>query len=133
MKRVLELDSNHADALNYVGYTYAEQGIKLDQALEMIQKALTLKPNNAYIIDSLGWVYYQKQMYDKALEYLEKAASLAPNDPTIAEHVGDTHLKLKNFKKSIDMYNKALALDHLEKEKIKEKIKEAERMLKKNK
>ena len=67
MKRVLDLDPDHADALNYVGYTYAESGVHLDEALQMIQRALKIKPNNGYYIDSLGWVYFQQGNYDNAL------------------------------------------------------------------
>ena len=65
MKRILSLDPNNADSLNYIGYTYAERGINLDEALDLIQKALKIKPNSGYIIDSLGWVYYKKKDHDE--------------------------------------------------------------------
>jgi tetratricopeptide (TPR) repeat protein len=88
----------------------------------MIQKALEVKPDSGYIIDSLGWVYFQKGLYEEALKYLEKAASLVPNDPTILEHLGDVYLKKGMYAKSLEMYEKALTFDHPEENKIKEKI-----------
>ena len=78
MSTIIEINPNHADALNYIGYTYAEQGIRLDEAMSLIEKALKIKPDSGYIIDSLGWVYFQKGMYDEALKYLEQAASHCP-------------------------------------------------------
>ncbi|MFH0844041.1 MAG: tetratricopeptide repeat protein [Pseudomonadota bacterium] len=129
MRKVIEIDSNHADALNYIGYTYAEQGIRLDEALELIKTALKIKPESGYIIDSLGWVYYQKGLYDEALSSLEKAISLIPNDPTITEHLGDVYLSKKKYQKALEMYQKALSLNHPQKEKIEEKIKEVKRLL----
>ncbi|MFH1490579.1 MAG: tetratricopeptide repeat protein, partial [Pseudomonadota bacterium] len=133
MKKVLEIDPDYSDALNYIGYTYAEQGVRLEEALDLIQKALKLKPDSGYIIDSLGWVYFQKGLYDKALEALEKAVGLTPKDPTIAEHLGDVYLKKKAYQKSLEMYRKALALSHPEPEKIEKKIGEVKEVLKKEK
>jgi len=128
MRRILEINPKHADALNYIGYTFADQGIKLDEAMDLIQKALKIKPESGYIIDSLGWVYFQKGLYDKALHYLEKASKLTP-DPTIHEHLGDVYLKEKKYKKAVDNYQKALSKNHPEQEKIKEKILEVKKCL----
>ena len=85
MRQLIQIDPNNADALNFVGYTYAERGENLDEAEALIIKALEITPNKGYILDSLGWVYYQKGQYDKALEYLNRAAALEPDDPTIME------------------------------------------------
>lgn len=130
MKRVLEIDPNHADALNYIGYSYAERGIRLNEAKVLIEKALKIKPDSGYIVDSLGWVYYQKGLYDKALDSLEKAVSLTPNDPAITEHLGDVYFKKREYRKALEMYQKALALKHPQEEKIKEKIDEVKKLLK---
>ncbi len=131
MKKIIELDPNHADALNYIGYSYAERGTNLSDALEMIQKAIKIKPDNGYYIDSLGWVYYQQGNYDNALISLQKAFSLVPGgDPTIAEHLGDVYLKINKYEKSIEMYEKALSLNHQSSEKILKKIEEVKRLLK---
>jgi tetratricopeptide (TPR) repeat protein len=127
MKEILKIDSNNAEALNYIAYTYAEAGINLDEAMAMLQKALKIKPENGYIVDSLGWVYYQKGLFDKALEYLNKAANLTPDDPTINEHLGDVYVKMKMYAEGLERYKKALALHHPHEEEIKEKI----RLLKK--
>jgi tetratricopeptide (TPR) repeat protein len=130
MRRVLELDPDNADAMNYIGYTYAEQGINLDEALTLIQKAISSKPDNGYYIDSLGWVYFQQEKYDLALESLEKAFSLIEGgDPTIAEHLGDAHMKLGNYILSLEMYQKALMLRHQDPESINRKIEEVRKNL----
>jgi len=131
MQRILEIDPNNADALNYIGYTYAEQGIKLDEAMELIQKALSIKPNSGYIIDSLGWVYYQKGDYDTAIQYLEKAAGLTGDDPTINEHLGDAYLKKQQYEKALTLYEKALSLKHPQEDRLREKITELQELLKK--
>jgi len=129
MRRILDINPDHADALNYIGYTFADQGIKLDEAMDLVQKALKIKPESGYIMDSLGWVYFQKGLYDKALHYLEKASKLTP-DPTIHEHLGDVYLKKEKPEKALDNYQKALSKNHPEQEKIKKKILEIKKLLK---
>jgi tetratricopeptide (TPR) repeat protein len=129
MKKVLEIDPNQAEALNYIGYSYAEEGIKLDEALDMIQKALRLKPDSGFIIDSLGWVYFRKGLYDDALSSLQKAFSLKSDDPTIAEHLGDVYFKKNEYQQSLEMYQKALSLKHDETDKLIDKIKEVKKFL----
>ena len=76
---------------------WAEKGIKLDEAELMIKKALSKKPNDGAIIDSLGWVYYKKGNYQLALAELLKANELVPDDPTIAEHIGDTYISAEGI------------------------------------
>ena len=129
MRRILDIDPENADALNYIGYTYAEQGIKLNEAMDMIQKAVQLKPNNGYILDSLGWVYYQKGLYNEALEYLERAIHFTPDDPTINEHLGDVHFKRMDYRKSLELYQRALSLDHPNQEKMEEKVERVKELL----
>jgi tetratricopeptide (TPR) repeat protein len=122
MQKIIQFDPDHADALNFIGYTYAEQGVKLDTALNMIKKALEFKPESGYILDSLGWVYFQKGMYNDAVYYLEKASGLTPDDPTIAEHLGDAYLGKKEYVKARRFYKKALLLNPVNAEKLKKKI-----------
>ena len=98
--------------------------------MDLIRNALKIRPDSGYIIDSLGWVFFQKGLYDKALTSLEKAFSIIPDDPTITEHLGDVYFKKKEYKKSLDMYQKALSLKHLDADKIREKIKEVKKLLK---
>lgn len=127
MKKVIQLDPKHANALNYLGYTYADLGQNLEEAEHLIQRALAEKPNDGYITDSLGWVYYQKGLFDKALKYIQKAVDLVPDDPTILEHLGDVYLKLNNHGKAAEFYKRSL--EHLKGDTsaIEKKIKEASR------
>ena len=130
MRRILDIDPNHADSLNYIGYTYAEQGIKLDEAMDLIKRALKINPDSGYIIDSLGWVYFQKGQYDEAILHLKKSAELTPDDPTINEHLGDAYFKKNEYEKALKYFNRALSLEHPNAEKLKQKITELERLLK---
>jgi len=129
MRKILEINPDHADSLNYIGYTYAEEGINLDEAMDLILKALKIKPNSGFIIDSLGWVYYQKGLYDEATESLEKAFSLISDDPTIAEHLGDVYLKKSQYERSLEMYQKALILDTQYTDRILKKIEDVKKFL----
>lgn len=124
MKKVLEINAKHADALNFIGYSWADRGINLEKAYDYIKKALEIKPNSGYILDSLGWVYFRLEKYDKALVELEKAYSLIPQDPYISDHLGDTYKALNNKEKALYYYNKALELASDEKilQSIRQKI-----------
>lgn len=122
MQNIIEKNPNHAEALNYVGYTWAEQGIRLDEAEVLIRKALEIKPDSAFIIDSLAWVYYQKGDYVNALDLLKKAVTFFPEDPVILEHFGDAYYRNGNKKEAVAAYRSALDFDHPEREKIVDKI-----------
>jgi tetratricopeptide (TPR) repeat protein len=128
MKKVIEIDPENAEALNYLGYTYAEKGIKLDEADKLISKALELKPDDGYITDSLGWVYYQRGAYAKASELLQKAAKMTSYDPIITEHLGDSYTKENRLKQALSVYKKALGklTDNEQKIKLEKKIKALE-------
>lgn len=108
MKKAIELNPDNAAALNYLGYTYADLGVELDRAEELIVRALEIAPNDGYYIDSLGWVYYQKGDYPRAIEQLEKAVGLAVDDPVIIEHLGDAYLKVGENEKALRSYRDAL-------------------------
>ncbi|MGM0609016.1 MAG: tetratricopeptide repeat protein [Candidatus Muiribacteriota bacterium] len=123
MKNALDLKPDNADTLNYLGYTYADMGINLDQAEEMILKALALKENDGYITDSLGWVYFKQGKIDKALKHLLKAAKLVNDDPIIYEHLGDVYKHKDDLKKALENYKKALKINP-ENQTVKEKIEE---------
>ncbi len=85
----LQLDPEQPDVLNYLGYSWLEKGRNLDRASQMIQKALTQRPTDGFIVDSLGWVYFRTGMYEKAVAQLERAIELTPEDATINSHLGD--------------------------------------------
>lgn len=110
MKQILQLDPNDAQALNYLGYTYAEMGINLEEALKYVKQAVAIRPNDAFILDSLGWTYYKLKRYDEASKALEQAISLVNDDPTIVEHLGDVYAARRAVKKALQQYQRALEL-----------------------
>ncbi len=87
--RALELRPEHPYVLNYLGYSWADQGKNLDEALDMIERAVRQRPTDGFIVDSLGWVYYRIGDFEKAVSYLERAVELRPGDPVINDHLGD--------------------------------------------
>ncbi|MEQ9144148.1 MAG: tetratricopeptide repeat protein [Parvibaculaceae bacterium] len=89
LKLALELSDEHPLVLNYLGYSWVEQKANLSEAMAMIRKAVQLRPNDGYIVDSLGWAYYRLGDYEQAVEHLERAVQLQPDDPTINDHLGD--------------------------------------------
>ena len=110
MQNILKIDPEHADALNFIGYSYAERNINLEEAEKLIIKALQLKPDSGYIIDSLGWVHFKQNKLDSALTHLKKAMELLPDDYNIVEHLGDVYHKMSNIKKAREMYKRAIQL-----------------------
>ncbi len=126
MDEVLKVEPDNASALNFMGYTWADQGVNLDKALEYIQRAVTLRPEDGYIRDSLGWVFFKMGNVDRARQELEAALTLAPEDPTLNEHLGDALRALGEVEKARGQYERALTLLNEEeaKEKVRKKIKE---------
>jgi tetratricopeptide (TPR) repeat protein len=125
MRKVLKIKPDNARALNYIGYTYADRGINLDEAEALVKKALELKADDgddSSIADSLGWVYFKKGEFEKAVTELEKAQQLAPDDPVITEHLGDAYARRNASEKAIQMYERALKLDP-KKTELQDKIK----------
>lgn len=107
MQKVIEIKPDHADALNFIGYTWADRNIHLQQALKYILKAVELKPDNGYILDSLGWVYYRLKDYAKAIKWLEKSLELKPDDPHIYDHLGDSYNATNQKKRALEAYQTA--------------------------
>jgi tetratricopeptide (TPR) repeat protein len=93
-EKVLAVNPLNASAANYLGYMLADRGIRLEESLKYIQKALQLEPNNGAYLDSLGWAYFKMSRYDLAEPPLAKAARLITNDPTIHEHLGHLYLQM---------------------------------------
>ena len=91
MQELLAVNPDHPDALNFVGYSFAERSIRLDEAEKLVARALELKPSNGYFMDSLGWVYFQKGDLGRAVALLEKADAVSGGEPTIVEHLGDAY------------------------------------------
>ncbi len=93
-EKALELFPDQPQVLNYLGYSWVDQGVNLDKGLGMIRRAVELRPNDGYIIDSLGWAYYRLGRYEDATKELERAVLLRPEDPTINDHLGDAYWKV---------------------------------------
>lgn len=111
MTAVIERDPRHARALNYLGYTWAEKGQKLDEAEALIRRALEVDPDDGYYVDSLGWVQFRRGHYDEAVATLEHAVELVPEDPVITEHLADAYAKAGKKQRAIETYRRSLELD----------------------
>lgn len=124
MLKVLELQADHAEALNFIGYSWADKNVRLKEALEYIEKAIALQPDNGYIVDSLGWVYYRLGNSQRAIKELKRALELEPGDPHIHDHLGDVYRSLGKRTEALELYQKALKMfaDDKEKAAAQEKI-----------
>ncbi len=109
-KLILSVEPDHADALNALGYTLADQTDRYQEALSYIRKAHQLKPDNPAILDSLGWVLYRLGKYQEALKYLHKAAIANP-DAEIAAHLGEVLWMMGNQSQATEIWNKALTTE----------------------
>jgi len=130
MQRVLEADPNHVNALNYIGYSWAERGENLAEAEELIRRALEISPDDGYITDSLGWVYYKMaellfeesrndeaiRLLDRAQSKLVQAAELTGGDSVVSEHLGDVLLLRGDKQGALERYEEAVELELRESE-----------------
>ena len=107
----LDLNPNQPQVLNYLGYSWVDKGMNLNRALGMVQKAVTLSPNDGFIIDSLGWAYYRLGRFADAVTELERAAQLQPNDPVINDHLGDAYWQVGRKLEAHFQWNVAYAMD----------------------
>jgi tetratricopeptide (TPR) repeat protein len=94
MKKALELFPEQPLVLNYLGYSWVDQGAHLDDGMDMIRRAVEQRPDDGYIVDSLGWAYFRTGNYDEAVKNLERAVELKPDDPTINDHLGDAYWRV---------------------------------------
>ena len=94
LKKALELFPDQPHVLNYLGYSWVDQGINLDEGMAMIKKSVQQRPDDGYIVDSLGWAYYRIGNYEEAAKQLERAIELKPEDPTINDHLGDAYWRI---------------------------------------
>ncbi len=93
-RKALELQPDEPNVLNYLGYSLIDKKMKLEEAIGMVKKAVELKPNEGFFVDSLGWAYFQMGDFDQALPHLERAVDLKAGDPIIAEHLGDAYWRV---------------------------------------
>lgn len=110
MQAVLVLDPENGAALNYIGYTWADNNIHLEKALEYIKKAVELMPEDGYVRDSLGWAYFKVGDVEQAIIELEKASEMVGNDPVIKEHLGEVYMQLEQIEKALAAYEEAYEL-----------------------
>jgi len=110
-RRLLDVDPDSHQALNYLGYMWAERGENLPEALAMIRRAVAMEPENGAYIDSLGWAYYQLGRYEEALRELRRAVDLTGQDATVLEHLGDAYLALGQAAEARKIYLEALQLE----------------------
>jgi tetratricopeptide (TPR) repeat protein len=117
-RKVLDANPRNASTLNYYGYMLADRGIRLEEATDLIKRALADDPSNAAYQDSLGWAYFKQNKLDEAEGFLRKAATRESHDPTILSHLGDVYAKMgkdslaeAQWQKSIDEWHRALPAD----------------------
>ena len=122
MKRIVAKNPDHADALNYIGYSMVEEGRDMERALTLIKKADKLKPENGYIVDSLAWAYFRLGKTEEAWKQIQRAVALSKDDPTMWEHYGDIAKQLGRADKAKKAYQNALKYKHDEPERIKKKL-----------
>ena len=94
LKKALELFPDQPHVLNYLGYSWIDKGMNLDDGMRMITRAVEQRADDGYIVDSLGWAYYRVGKYDEAVKQLDRAVELKPEDPTINDHLGDAYWKV---------------------------------------
>jgi tetratricopeptide (TPR) repeat protein len=106
-KKALEIYPDQPLVLNYLGYSWVDQGLNLDDAFKMLRKAVELRPNDGYIVDSLGWAHYKLGQYTEAAETLEKAINLKPADPILNDHLGDAYWRVNRRTEAHFQWNHA--------------------------
>jgi tetratricopeptide (TPR) repeat protein len=121
-RKVLEIQPDFHAALNYLGYTFAESGTNLDEALKLVSRAVALEPDNGAYVDSLGWTYYRLGQPEQARPYLERAARLEPEDATLQEHLGDVYVALGQKERARQAYQRALDLGADDPDKVRRKL-----------
>ncbi|MEO1420924.1 MAG: tetratricopeptide repeat protein [Pseudomonadota bacterium] len=108
-RQALLLRPEQPQVLNYLGYSFVEMKTNLDEALDMIERAVALEPESGYIADSLGWVYYQLGRYEEAVDPMERAVELVPVDPIITDHLGDVYWAVGRYREAEFQWHRALS------------------------
>ncbi len=106
-KKALELYPDQPLVLNFLGYNWVDQGVHLDEALRMLRRAAEQRPDDGYILDSLGWANYRLGNFQEAARYLEQAIKLLPDDPNVAKHLGDAYAKLGRTNEAENLWSAA--------------------------
>jgi len=109
--KALELSPDQPNVLNYLGYSWVEKGVRLDEAREMIERSVAQRPRDGYITDSMGWVLYRMEEFEAAVVLLERAVELEPSDPIINDHLGDAFWLVGRKNEARFQWNRALAAE----------------------
>lgn len=117
--KALEFEPGQPDVMNYLGYSWLTQKIRMDEARDLIEQAVEARPTDAHIIDSMGWALYTSGEYESAAQYLERAIELMPTDPTVNDHLGDVYWRLGRKTEARFQWKRALSFDP-EPEQVKE-------------
>jgi Flp pilus assembly protein TadD len=107
-RKVLSVSPDHAGALNYLGYMLTDRNVRLNEALTMIQKALSRDPNNGAYLDSLGWVYFRMGRYAEAETSMRRAVDLVPSDPTMYDHFAEVLMQQKKVNEAVKAWEESL-------------------------
>jgi tetratricopeptide (TPR) repeat protein len=126
-RQILARDPDHGPALNYLGYTLVERGVRRDEAVALIKRAVALDPHNGAYLDSLGWAYFKLDQLDLAEPHLRAAAEQLPGDSVVQDHLGDLLAKRGRHADAVEAWRRALAGDgdQIERPKIEGKISDA--------
>ncbi len=111
LRQTIAQESDKAEAYNNLAYMFSEIGINLDEAEELVKKALILRPGAAFMIDTLGWIHFKKGNYENALKHLKRAESLSLDDPVLFDHIGDVLNKLERRDEAVEYWKRAFELD----------------------
>ena len=124
LQKALQLSAEQAMVLNYLGYSWIDQNRNLKQGLALIEKAVRQKPDDGYIVDSLGWAHYRMGNYKEAVKHLERAVELRPEDPVLNDHLGDAYWRVRREREARFQWDQALTLkpEPEDAEKIKKKL-----------
>jgi len=133
MKKILDIEADHVQAMNYLAYTYAELNIRLDEAEALVRRAHVIKPDDGYILDTLGWVLFKKGQTRDSIKFLEAAFKTKISESVVADHLGDAYYRYELVDKAKRMYLRAAEIekDKDKIQKIRKKITSIEEIQKK--
>lgn len=115
-REALKLYPDQPQVLNYLGYSFVDRGVNLDEALGMIERAVAAEPESGYIVDSLAWAFFRLGRYEEALAPMERASLLEPVDPVVTDHLGDVYWAVGRVREAEFQWRRALSLNPTEKD-----------------
>jgi tetratricopeptide (TPR) repeat protein len=132
LRDVLAKDPQDANALNSLGYMLADHGTRLDEAIDLVQRALKIEPSNPSFLDSLGWAYFRQGKLDMADTALTQAAEQLPTSSAVNEHLGDLRLKQERYADAAEAFERSLAGDgeSIDRTKVEKKARDARQRVK---